>query len=213
MATVTGWGVDQIYASKAGTANNKTTLCQIIKMPMIWLAALPPWQLWQWFFTMQFPIVTIWFALKEIPFILEHFTAVPAYPSKSIQRCEAVTPSSHPHPNTTTRIQPVVVRNDPKGCWHPASRKPCQASSCAKLIDVIPGTWFMITIRPGPIQVERTWRKIDWEYGTTGGYATLSFTTSNLLKKHIVKTRMYTGWMKMRYSWRLKGVKINEQNA
>ena len=39
------------------------------------------------------------------------------------------TPSSHPHPNTTTRIQPVVVRNGPKGCWHPASRKPCQAWS------------------------------------------------------------------------------------
>ena len=41
MATVAGWGVDQIYASKAGTANNKTTLCQFIKMPMIWLTALP----------------------------------------------------------------------------------------------------------------------------------------------------------------------------
>ena len=106
-----------------------------------------------------------------------------SYPSKSIQRCEAVTPSSHLHPNTTTRIQPVVVRNDPKGCWHPASRKPGQAWSCAKLIDVIPGTWFIIIIPPGPIQVERTWRKIDWKYGTTGGYATLSFITSNLLKK------------------------------
>lgn len=107
-----------------------------------------------------------------------------------------MTPSSHPHPNTTTRIQPVVVRNGPRDCWHPASRKPGQACSCAKLVDVIPGTWFMRIIRPGPIQVERTWRKIDWKYGTTGGYATLIFyyeqsVANNILWKHVC---IQAGW-------------------